>query len=134
LIRHLIDKGVYTPGFHLAHEYGVRRTRIVPSYIKEQKILYCPSYVCDKSKFNTPEDLVDHLTRLGMPGFWQPGMTIEPIEINCEINRAERCINCTRVPNIMAIPCGDITQCDKCYKRLDDCPICNKHVENYIPF
>ena len=33
------------------------------------------------------------------------------------------------IPNILYLPCRHITNCEKCYKDIDFCPLCSQKIE-----
>lgn len=70
LVNHLVKMHSYKRGYHLAHEQRINALKnFTPQYILKSKLTMCPSFHCDKV-FNTPEDLIKHLTVLGIKGFY----------------------------------------------------------------
>lgn len=132
LAQHLKANQAYTRGFHLAHESALERTKLTADQIRATNLTQCPSLICDISSFRTPDDLIYHLTRLGMCGFWESGITVpsRPDEL-VGIIATDKCIICMQnVPDILFIPCGHSMMCADCYKPTPRCLMCQKTVCN----
>jgi len=141
LIQHLQSYGVYIQGYHLQHEFAVESQQLTPEKVLEQKITKCPSMVCGLSKFNSPEELCDHLMILGIPPFWQQGMVIQPpsptlYEPFQTIYFEEECIICTdNTPSVLFLPCNHCVICFKCcggIHTINKCPKCRGNITGML--
>lgn len=154
LVNHLVQCNVYTQGFHHYHEQAVFQTNLTPEKVLNNNIKCCPSIACEHKEFDTPENLIKHLTILGIEPFWKKGMVItfeNSIEKLNKIDQTkqialkypkifinEQCVFCLDAkPEILVNKCGHHTYCLKCYdngldKRI--CPVCRGRVDYFIPF
>lgn len=118
LVDHLEHHKVFVPGFHQMHEIGVQQNDLTPDRVLRDSMTRCPSMVCDVVKFATPELLIDHLTRLGIPPFWKPSTRVEPVipPTFKELTMAALCTKCERSPpNLIDLSTGSISLCHDCY-------------------
>jgi hypothetical protein len=135
LTNHLINNKAYTRGFHLAHELAIKERALTKDKVIKDNLTQCPSLICDVGCFTTPHDLIDHLTRLGMDGFWQNTLVLDPvrdpaIDMNCVIQQS--CIACNADSQIVCIPCGHCAVCADCFKPFDECLVCGLKVNNLM--
>lgn len=136
LADHLIQKQAYTRGFHLAHENAIIETGLTSEQVHATNKVQCPSLICNIGTFQSSDALIDHLTRLGMPGFWQPGMTLEPLPdpaLDLTITKLDKCIACgTQDPELLCIPCGHQIMCCDCFKPMTECLVCTTEIRNIL--
>lgn len=158
LTHHLKEHGCLTHHFHRKHELAIEKISLTPEKILLNNITCCPSPICDIGNFNSSEELIKHLTLLGIKPFWQKGIDVRDlynnkITENLEqtnkykqytqytlvkpIFRNEECVCCVESkPQIVFFPCKHSNLCIKCYKLLDKkiCPECRKDITKYLPY
>lgn len=160
LTHHLKEHGCFTHHFHRKHELAIEKFGLTPEKILLNNITCCPSPICDTEIFNSPEELIKHLTLLGIEPFWQKGIDVRNLyndetTQNLEqkqtnkykqykqytlvkpVFRSEECVCCVASkPQIVFFPCKHSNLCIKCYKLLDKkvCPECRKDITKYLPY
>ena len=70
LIEHLKKHYCYIRGMHSAHEEIISEQKLTIDKVQESGMTQCPSTICNQAQFKTPEELILHLTALGIPPFW----------------------------------------------------------------
>jgi hypothetical protein len=146
LIDHLKYYSCYTERFHWYHEFIVMNHLLTPEKVIKDNMTACPSLLCSKYKFNTPEDLIQHFIELGIEPFWEPGMVVMPNNLFTSFNTieiskgkfyiAEECIVClSEKPNIINIPCMHKIYCIDCWLEgnFNKCAVCKFNIERVIP-
>ncbi len=151
LVEHLIECNAFTKGYHFAHEMVIRDERFTSEYILKNNIKRCTSYICGK-QFDSPEELIKHLQRLGMEPFWQPGMTFDDEQDKEKINyrkifemdykcySTEKCVICLdNAPVIISVNCRHNVWCQQCYQDYSEkmnmiCPTCRSKISLVLPF
>lgn len=145
LVKHLIKAGKYTFRFHTEHEDAINRLKLTPESVKDKKLKYCPSYVCDKSDVEfEPEELINHFKELGLTPFWQPGMKIKTkeemfklVDDKCydKIYLSDECGICLENPaSAIILPCYHNITCLQCVVNCNRCPLCRGSISRIIPF
>lgn len=71
LEHHLRKHNTYIPQYHFLHEQAVEIHKLTPESVKEKELSSCPSIICDDN-IESPEDLIEHFTKLGIEPFWKP--------------------------------------------------------------
>lgn len=141
LVQHLCKMKCYTKGFHFHHEFAVDDLNLTPEKVIENKITKCPSWICDRGEFQSPEDLVFHFKMLGISPFWVPGTVFdtESSKLNLDtynnLYAAEECVICMdRKPEVIFFPCMHNIACFDCYNGFKVCPMCRTNINSIVPF
>jgi hypothetical protein len=150
LTHHLYINGCYMYRFHKAHEETSLINNLTPEKVLQENIVCCPSYICDKCHFDTPNDLILHLRSLGIKPFWMPNTQDYPptennfgkkiIRVKKLVFRRDTCVIClSKEPDLVFIPCMHSNICFICYKELNKtgqmkCPECCCVVTNFLPY
>ena len=154
LVNHLISCNSYSQGYHFWHEIAVNETFITPEYVLEKKLTVCPSYACNHKDFASPEELIDHLIKLGIEPCWKQGTIINYDEtINDKRSLLytipklfciDDCVLClSEKPQVIMSNCRHNAYCLECYKTVCEqkgtntnhvCPMCKCNVDTYYPF
>ncbi|AYV75899.1 MAG: RING finger domain protein [Terrestrivirus sp.] len=149
LVRHLEKMGCYIDRFHWYHEGIVKAKNLTPQKVIDEKINACPSVICGNSDISTPEDVIEHLTELGIEPFFQQGMIIKtqnPFIDKYTKNKgiqkfnvfdSEECAVCLdEKPALINIPCNHKLYCISCYKtgKFIKCSYCGKNITSLVPF
>ena len=163
LVNHLIECNAYTQGYHWAHEEALYCI-ISPDNVIKKNLTKCPAYACNQKDFNTPQELINHWTTLGIEPFWKKGMTfntntdidtktdtetskrekekdlLRQKKLMCSIPKlfvSDSCMICldNSVEFILS-PCRHHVYCFDCLKicSKESCPVCRTRVKNFIPY
>jgi Zinc finger, C3HC4 type (RING finger) len=148
----------HKPFFHKHHENSVKEKGFTPEKVIKENLTKCPSPLCDKIHFDTPKELIKHLTLLGIEPFWQIGMDVRHIydynknkneEENNEkkkyppfklakcVYRLDTCLCCfDKKPEMVFFPCRHSNLCSNCYQKLPQklCPECRQSITNCLPY
>lgn len=152
LTAHLQQLNAYTPGFHLSHEESVKLNNLTEEKVLLCNITKCPSWLCRKKDFSTPQDLIKHLQILGIEPFWKQGMVINDTDNdNTKIKTAllndlkiydiPKCVICLEdKANIIVGECYHQVYCSNCVSIINKstikshCPICRGKAETFYPY
>ena len=136
LTNHLINNKAYARGFHLAHETALKEHQLTVDKVIADHRTQCPSLICDVGSFASPQELILHLRRLGMDGFWDHRDPVDPIQNPATLMGSiirQTCTICESVDSqIVCIPCGHCAICADCFKPFDECLVCFSAVNNLI--
>lgn len=136
---HLEKCDAYTAYFHKSHENMVDKLELTPDKVKADGLTKCPSAICNKvNAIKTPDDLIYHFKRLGIPPFWKVG---DVIDYGAEIDGAldiinakpiyvsDDCVVCLeKHSTILFLDCNHHAVCMDCYVGMKECPMCKKGV------
>jgi hypothetical protein len=159
LLHHLKEHGCLTHHFHKKHETAVYNQYLTPEKIIQNNIIHCPSPICDTEKFKSPQELIRHLTLLGIPPFWKYGMNVKDLgeiedidyyvykelekknyphfTLTKPIFRSEICVCCCETkPQIVFLSCKHSNLCINCYYKLPikKCPECRMDASECLPY
>lgn len=159
LLHHLKEHECLTHHFHKKHETAVEMLSLTPEKILANNIIHCPSPICDVGKFKSPQELIRHLTLLGIPPFWKHGMDVRNLgefetfethiykelenktypqfTLTKPIYRSEFCVCCCETkPQIVFLSCKHSNLCIDCYHKLPTkkCPECRMDVSECLPY
>lgn len=136
LTNHLINNKTYARGFHLAHETALKEHALTIDKVMTENLTQCPSLICDVGGFSSPQDLILHLSRLGMDGFWDHRNPVEPMQNPATLMGSiiqQACLICDSPDSqIVCIPCGHSAVCADCFKPFDECLVCGSTVNNLM--
>jgi hypothetical protein len=145
LIKHLKEFKVYTPSYHKLHEDIVETLNLTENKIKTENITKCPAWLCKESNFSSPDQLINHLRRLGIKPFWQVGMLFPDIEEykfkrDIKIYNTNECLICLEnKTNIIFDKCMHQCYCLECYdefiknNEVLKCPLCRNFYNKIYP-
>lgn len=160
LLHHLQEHNCLTHHFHKKHEIAIKNNSLTPQKILMNNIIHCPSPICDVGKFNSPAELIKHLTLLGIEPFWKYGVDVKDLKddsdseqnyINSQLSnnffpkynltntifRSEYCVCCCETkPQIVYTSCKHSNMCLNCYEKLTNkkCPECRTDITNCLPY
>lgn len=148
LISHLEKYGCYSERFHWHHEACIDSQKLTPQKIKSLNIIKCPSMICSKNaNIKTCDDVIDHLTELGIHPFWTPGAIIKSKSkifntdvkelTDVQVYDSQDCVVClVDKPNLINLPCHHKIYCLECsqHGQFTKCSLCNRKIDYVIPF
>lgn len=152
LRQHLENHGKHTWGFHWFHERACGKLFLTPEKVMTEGWTKCPSLVCDKGSFKTPDELCQHLRQLGIVPFWKWGEVVQIDEPNkfkkkpakfysltetsySKVFACEECAICMdNKPNAVTEPCNHNVLCLTCCSKVKKCPLCQTMIKKAMPF
>jgi hypothetical protein len=159
LLKHLKEHDCLTHHFHRKHELAIYNLNLTPEKVLMNKIIHCPSPICDTGKFKSPHELIRHLTLLGIEPFWKKGVDVRNLpDLEQEQNyvytelskkkfpvftlakpifRSEYCVCCCETkPQIVYVSCKHSNLCINCYCKLTTkkCPECRVDIDVCLPY
>lgn len=142
LITHLVDNECYQYRWHVRHEeyYNYIQTK---ASIIAKNITKCN--VCHFG--TTTQELIDHLTVLGLPGFCDNISTFNTSYNNLFKKPEEKKDNITKIythdecvicydskPQTLLYPCLHNSFCVNCIKTKPNCPLCRTKITSTLIF